>query len=59
MWVGRGATARPWEAEWRSRVAAFSGGVITKMLSKVHLDIIASTTTEEHYVIRIKHSLEL
>ena len=34
----------------------FSGGVITKVFSKIHLDVTNATTTEEHlvdYIIRI------
>ena len=34
VWVERGGTARPREAEWSSGVAAFWGGVITKIFSK-------------------------
>ena len=33
--MGRGGTARPPEAEWSSGVAAFWGGVITKIFSKI------------------------
>ena len=48
--MGRGGTARPPEAECSSGVAAFGGGVITKIFSKIQKNV---TTTLAYYIIRI------
>ena len=48
--MGRGGTARPPKAEWSSGVAAFRGGVITKIFSKIRKN---ATATLSYYIIRI------
>ena len=47
----RGGTARPPEAEWSSGVAAFWGGLITKIFSKIPKNVI--TTTLACNIIRV------
>ena len=51
VWEGRGATARPREANWSSGVAAVLGYITSKMFSKIYMDI--TTTTEQHYIIKM------
>ena len=50
VWVGRGATARPREAEWRSGVAAVFWGCYKKKYVHTLINLDITTTTEEHYV---------
>ena len=45
---GRGATARPREAEWNSRLAAAFGCVITKIFSKIQM---TTTTSQAYYLV--------
>ena len=52
VWEGLGVTARRGEAKWSSGVASVWGYIITKMFSKIHLDV--TTTTEEHDLIWIR-----
>ena len=49
MWEGRGATARPREAERSSGVAAVFGVYYNNYFSKTNLDM--TFTNEEHYII--------
>ena len=56
VWSGRGTVVVPRGVGWRSGIAAVSGHVITGIFSKIHLDItiiIITTTTEQHYIIKI------
>ena len=50
MWVGRGATARPREAEWSSRLSAVFWVCYNKNILKIHR---TTATSQAYYIVKI------